>query len=88
MIRARPVISTGVQSTKGDYMTANVSDDELGHLIDQRRALSAQLAGIEMQIAMAVGDRDGARRHLKEMNAQTEARKAARFAMCRAMGAH
>lgn len=37
---------------------------------------------------MAGGDRDAARRHLKEMNAQTEARKAARFAMCSAMGAH
>lgn len=64
------------------------TDDELARLIDQRRKLAAQLSGVEMQIAMAVGDRDAARRHLKEMNAQTEARHAARFAMCRAMGGH
>ena len=63
-----------------------MTDAELAKLIDKRRDLSAQLAGVELQIAMAVGDRDAARRHLKEMNAQTEARKAARFAMCSAMG--
>lgn len=61
---------------------------ELSELIDKRRELAARLAGIDLEIAMAVGDRDADRRHLKEMNAQTEARKAARFAMCRAMGAH
>lgn len=65
-----------------------MTDAELAQLIDQRRDLAAQLAGVELQIAMAVGDRDAARRHLKEMNAQTEARKTARFAMCSAMGAH
>ena len=65
-----------------------MTDAELAQLIDKRRDLAAQLAGVEMQIAMAVGDRDGARKHMEEMNAQTEARKAARFAMCRAMGAH
>lgn len=64
------------------------TDKELAQLIDQRRDLAAQLAGVDLQIAMAVGDRDAARRHLKEMNAQTEARRAARFAMCNAMGAH
>lgn len=64
------------------------TDKELAQLIDQRRDLAAQLAGVDLQIAMAVGDRDAARRHLKEMNAQTEARRAARFAMCSAMGAH
>lgn len=65
-----------------------MTDADLAKLIDKRRDLSAQLSGVELQIAMAVGDRDAARRHLKEMNAQTEARKAARFAMCSAMGAH
>ncbi len=65
-----------------------MTDKELAQLIDKRRDLAAQLAGVELQICMAVGDRDGARRFLKEMNAQTEARKAARFAMCSAMGAH
>ena len=65
-------------------MTA--ADQELAQLIDKRRDLAAQLAGVELQICMAVGDRDGARRFLKEMNAQTEARRAARFA-CEEAGA-
>ena len=64
------------------------TDEELCRLIDKRRDLAAQVAGLDLEIAMAVGDREAARRHLHEMNAQTEARKAARFAMCRAMGAH
>jgi len=63
------------------------TDKELAQLIDQRRDLAAQLAGVELQICMAVGDRDGARRFLKEMNAQTEARRAARFA-CEEAGAN
>lgn len=62
-------------------------DNPLSKLIDQRRALSAQLAGVELQIAMLVGGRDAARQHLKEMNAQTEARYAARFAVCASHGA-
>ena len=63
-------------------------NNELGQLIDQRRELSARLAGIELQIAMAIGDREAALQHMKEMNAQTEARKAARFATRQATGAH
>lgn len=63
-------------------------DAELARLIDQRRELAAKVAGLDLEIAMAVGDRDAAQRALKEMTAQVEARKAARFAMCRAMGAH
>ena len=63
------------------------TDRELAQLIDQRRDLAARLAGVELQICMAVGDRDGARRFLKEMNAQTEARRAARFA-CEEVGAN
>ena len=63
------------------------TDKELAQLIDKRRDLAAQLAGVELQICMAVGDRDGARRFLKEMNAQTEARRAARFA-CEEVGVH
>lgn len=70
-------------------MTAKRYQDEcIARLIDQRRDLAAQLAGVDLQLAMAIGDRDAAQRHLREMNAQTEARRAARFAMCRAMGAH
>lgn len=70
-------------------MTAQRYQDEcIARLIDQRRELAAQLAGVDLQLAMAIGDRDAAQRHMREMNAQTEARRAARFAMCRAMGAH
>ena len=57
-----------------------MADAELAQLIDQRRDLAAQLAGVELQIAMAVGDRDGARKHLEEMKAQTMARQGAKFA--------
>ena len=57
-----------------------MTDTELAQLIDKRRDLAAQLAGVELQIAMAVGDRDGARKHLEEMKAQTLARHAAKFA--------
>ena len=55
-----------------------ISDSSLGALIDQRRALAAQLAGVNLQIAMQVGDRDAARVYLNEMNAQTAARYTAR----------
>lgn len=58
------------------------SDEYIATLIDQRRALSAALAGKEIEIAMAVGDRDGAIRALREMNAQTVARLAARQHVC------
>ena len=54
----------------------------LQQLIDERRALAAQVAGKDMEIAMALGDRDSARRALREMNAQTMARQAMREAQC------
>ena len=57
-----------------------MTDNKLAELIDKRRELAAQLAGVELEIAMAVGDRDGARRHLEEMKAQTLARHGAKFA--------
>ena len=57
-----------------------MADNKLAELIDKRRELAAQLAGVELQIALAVGDRDGARRHLEEMKAQTLARHGAKFA--------
>lgn len=57
-----------------------MSDHELAQLIDRRRDLAAQLAGVELQIAMAVGDRDGACKHMEEMKAQTLARQGAKFA--------
>lgn len=65
-----------------------ITDTELAQLIDKRREQAAKLAGVDLELAMAVGDRDAALRAQREMFAQTEARKAARFAMCRAMGAH
>ena len=63
-------------------------DQAITSLIDRRRALAAQLAGVDMELAIAVGDRDAAQRALKEMNAQTGARMAARFAAGNQMGAH
>lgn len=49
-------------------------------LEDKRRDLAAQLAGVEMEIAMALGDKEAARRALEEMKAQTLARHGAKFA--------
>jgi len=57
-----------------------MTDNKLAELIDKRRELAAQLAGVELEIAMAVGDREAARKHLEEMKAQTLARHAAKFA--------
>ena len=54
----------------------------LAQLIDQRRALAAQVAGKDVEIAMALGDREEAQRALKEMKAQVEARWAVREAEC------
>ena len=58
----------------------NSQDANIARLIDKRRALAAQLAGVDMELAIAVGDRDAAQRAMREMNAQTQARCAARFA--------
>ena len=49
-------------------------------LIDERRALAAQVCGKDVEIAMALGDREEAQRALKEMKAQVEARWAVREA--------
>ncbi len=57
-----------------------MTDTELAQLIDKRRDLAAQLAGVELEIAHAVGDKDGARRHMEEMRRQTLERHAAKFA--------
>lgn len=57
-----------------------MADNKLAELIDKRRELAARLAGVEAEIALALGDRDGARKHLEEMKAQTLARHAAKFA--------
>lgn len=58
-------------------------DRKISELIDLRRAAAAKLAGLDAEIALAVGDRDAARRAMKEMNAQVGARYAARFMACK-----
>lgn len=55
-------------------------DARIAGLIDERRKVAARLADLDMQIAQAVGDREGMRRAQREMYAQVEARRAARFA--------
>ena len=55
-------------------------DARIAGLIDERRKVAARLADLDMQIAQAIGDREGMRRAQREMYAQVEARKAARFA--------
>ena len=57
-----------------------MADNKLAELIDKRRELAARLAGVEAEIALALGDRDGARKHMEEMKAQTLARHGAKFA--------
>lgn len=59
-------------------MNSTAQDACIAGLIDKRRELAAQLAGMDMRICLACGDRDGAYRAMREMNAQTEARIAAR----------
>jgi hypothetical protein len=51
---------------------------ELAQLIDERRALAAQVAGKDLEISMLLGEREAARRALIEMLAQVEARRAVR----------
>ena len=50
--------------------------NHLAQLIDRRRSAAAIVAGLDVEIAMALGDRDGARKAMKEMNAQEVARQA------------
>lgn len=64
-----------------------MQDQHIAQLIDAIRDLDAQAAGKRMELAMALGHRDEARRQMKEMNALTQARIAARAAVC-AMGGH
>lgn len=55
---------------------------EIALLIDKRRAVAAQLAGLDIEIAIYFGDRDGAQRARKEMESQTIARQAYRDTGC------
>lgn len=63
-----------------------MSTPDIPVLIDEIRELSARLAGKQMQLCLALGDRDGAYRHLREMEAQTNARRAAREAQAEESG--
>lgn len=56
--------------------------NSLAILIDERRALAAQLAGKDVEIAMALGDREAAQMALDEMKAQILARRAVRESGC------
>ncbi len=49
-------------------------------LEDKRRDLAAQLAGVDLELAMARGDKEAARQHMEEMRRQTLERHAAKFA--------
>ena len=72
------------QFNESKRIMGQIEDDrKISELIDLRRAAAARLAGLDAEIALAVGDRDAARRAVNEMNAQTEARYAARFAACK-----
>lgn len=51
-------------------------------LVDEIRALEAKAAGKRIELCMALGDREGAKHWLKEMNAQTAARAAAMQSGC------
>lgn len=57
-----------------------MQDAQIAQLIDEIRELDAQAAGKRMELALLLGDRDEARRQMKEMNAQTLARQGAKFA--------
>lgn len=46
-------------------------------LVDDIRALDAQAAGKRLELAVLLGEREEAQRYMREMNAITEARRAA-----------
>lgn len=74
---ASPDLSVGPDSPS---CRCHAAQKALAQLIDERRALAAQVAGKDVEIAMALGDRDAAQIALKEMKAQIEARWAVREA--------
>ena len=77
----------GVQQGFGRHATDVQAGAAEGRPTFDASGLEAQLAGVDMELAIAVGDRDAAQCALKEMNAQTGARMAARFAAGNQMGA-
>ena len=69
-------------SVDGNALSSLCGSRQLVLLIDKRRALAAEVAGVDVEIAMALGDRDAASKALKEMEAQVGARRAVRSAGC------
>lgn len=57
-------------------------DARMALLIDKRREKAAELAGVDIEIALALGDRDAAQRARKEMEVQIGARLASRESGC------
>ena len=55
-------------------------------LVDEIRDLDAKAAGKRMELAVMLGERDEALRYMREMNAITEARCAAKFTAAEAHG--
>jgi hypothetical protein len=82
--RTTPHSSIAVKQDGDDSTSPKVVSDEsdkrIAQLIDEVRECEAKAAGKRLELCMAVGDRDGARRHMEEMKAQTLARQGAKFA--------
>lgn len=51
--------------------------ENVADLIDELRAAQAKVAGLQLRLCLAVGDRDGAYRAEREQKAVTTARQAA-----------
>lgn len=68
-------------------MTVQAQQDaRIAGLIDTIREKAAELEGLPPGACLAVGDRDAAYRHMREMYVLTEARIAAKQAVCLPMG--
>lgn len=50
--------------------------ENIADLIDELRAAQAKVAGLQLRLCLAVGDRDGAYRAEREQKAITQARQA------------
>lgn len=67
-------------ATPGTCRSDN-NDPGIASILDRRRALAAQITGVDLEFSVAIGDLDGARRAMHEMYAQIEARRASTFAV-------
>lgn len=82
--RAAPHSSIAVKNGEDDRAApkavSDESDKHIAQLIDEIRECDAKSAGKRVELCMALGDRDGARKAMEEMKAQTLARQGAKFA--------